>query len=430
MDKLRPLSPLEKAAFHVGEIVLCSEGEGKIAILRLQQALNIVAIRHPLLHAVIRFDDKGDSYFAALHDFSVPLEVFNLQPQQFHREHNLQQILNITPQPQQQLFRAFLFVSRLRFRFYTLISHTIADGRSCVAIHDEIFSVYHKLSEGVQITSDASSCPQPLDELVLATLLQQHLTARQQAELDQKIKSEHEDENSLYIKPDFTDVDQRDHQMEVVQSVLSPAHTAILIKEAKQHQITVHGLLEVKMLQAIRRFTDKESKAVLINIHTAVDVRAILAPPLAASVTMLAAGNVIKSYRFGPQESYWQFAKRIIHDIKTERDNNVVLWRLKRASQQMLGYKLPESLSLQDIPWKFAPATLPISNVGIISTPAQYGEIKLHAKYFAVTSFVGKPFYNVATFQDHLVIDFLYSPHVYKRATIEALLKMSDLMPA
>ena len=238
---------------------LTAQIKGQFTVHQLQQALNLVQQRHPLLRVSIALDEAEHPWFVE-HSACIPLRVVQRQSEQDWQREVEQEIATPFVWSQAPLVRVVLvhesdgaFVSEL----IVTCHHSIADGISATyLIRDILLRIATPNAEGQSL-----SVPPSLEDLRLV----------KSAETISSLKP-----IPKFRSDAFPVVQARqNNRSSVSYGSLSPETTRLLIARCRQEQTSVHAAICAAFLLAVRHQNHSEQPQ-RINCGSPINLRPYL----------------------------------------------------------------------------------------------------------------------------------------------------------
>jgi hypothetical protein len=381
----------------------------------IQQALDLIQLRHPRLNARIvgfphrlRFKSGGVS--------SLPLRVVRIrQPSEW--QNVLEEELNTKLESDRWLLRATLIhINDEPNTHYliTTIHHAIADGASSVQLHSEILSYCQSIAAGKQVVANHLPIlpaihrlfPKPFKGLrggAIGTLFffqalwqilrhrSQHLSCEQQVPIHVGRKR-------------------------VIHRQLDAALVKKLVQACKVEQTTVQGALGAAMLLAVvEKISRNKAKKTRVSCLSAVSLRPRVQPPVDDQQVSWMSSSVPSFHYIQPTSNFWDIAR----DVKQQLDDGIHhnnIFKLLLIGEALIKLFCNPSI--------FSPSdfSVTLTNLGRSTIPKTYGEFELKAiSYLAAPA--STTFYAAAiTFDGTMFLNFPYSVPFVSQSTIESLI--------
>jgi hypothetical protein len=191
--------------------------------------------------------------------------------------------------------------------FALSVDHTVVDGHSGIALHNEIWERYRALAEGEERPGAADGTPGwavPVSEL-LPAVDEAATTAYLERRVDEARR--HPAELVAY---DVTDPSAVEGRIEVCRLTLDEERTGRLRRTARTAGVTVHALVAAALLTtARRRLPGGEPRA--LRCLSPVDLRSRLSPPVPALVMVPAVTSHLQALDVAPESDPVELARTV-----------------------------------------------------------------------------------------------------------------------
>ncbi|MFJ9024927.1 condensation domain-containing protein [Streptomyces sp. NPDC102259] len=191
--------------------------------------------------------------------------------------------------------------------FVLSVDHTVVDGHSGIALHNEIWDRYRALAEGEERPGAADSTPGwavPVSELLPA--VDEAATAAY-LELRAAEARRHPAELVAY---DVTEASAVDGRIEVCRLTLDEEHTGRLRRSARAAGVSVHALVAAALLTTARRCLPGDGPRTL-GCLSPVDLRSRLSPPVPALVMVPAVTTHLQTLDVAPESDPVELARTV-----------------------------------------------------------------------------------------------------------------------
>jgi NRPS condensation-like uncharacterized protein len=373
---MRQLAPIESLyAEHKIAIQTTAHLQGELTVNVLQQALQAVAARHPLLSSQI-VQKEGSLYFAKMPPQEIPIKVY--KGSKIHEV--LRTELNL-PIPEKPLFRAAILDHSF---LIVTVHHAVADGISCMQLQKEILETYAALV-------DKRYKPAPPLPLIhpLEYFSSQETTPEKTAQF---VKRQTE-----YVKTLNVQTIPHAEGTPTIEFIQRRLNLEALQKRCKEHQVTIHGALCAAHLLAVREMISNTDQPIELYNSSPVNLRPRINPPMDEEHMLSMAWGHGDRYSVSKYTSLWTLASAINKDIAECIESKEIFDRIL-AFRELMSAMILISFS--------------ITNVGKIRIPKHYGPITLKEIYFIPIywfPFLGA---SVGTFDDQLTLSYQYlTPH-------------------
>ncbi|MET8170065.1 condensation domain-containing protein [Streptomyces sp. NPDC005329] len=191
--------------------------------------------------------------------------------------------------------------------FVLSVDHTVVDGHSGIALHNEIWDRYRALAEGEKRPGAADSTPGwavPVSELLPA--VDEAATAAY-LELRAAEARRHPAELVAY---DVTEASAVDGRIEVCRLTLDEERTGRLRRSARTAGVSVHALVAAALLTTARRCLPGDGPRTL-GCLSPVDLRSRLSPPVPALVMVPAVTTHLQTLDVAPESDPVELARTV-----------------------------------------------------------------------------------------------------------------------
>ncbi|MFD9320107.1 condensation domain-containing protein [Streptomyces sp. NPDC060053] len=191
--------------------------------------------------------------------------------------------------------------------FVLSVDHTVVDGHSGIALHNEIWDRYRALAEGEERPGAADSTPGwavPVSELLPA--VDEAATAAY-LELRAAEARRHPAELVAY---DVTEASPVDGRIEVCRLTLDEERTGLLRRSARTAGVSVHALVAAALLTTARRCLPGDGPRTL-GCLSPVDLRSRLSPPVPALVMVPAVTTHLQTLDVTPESDPVELARTV-----------------------------------------------------------------------------------------------------------------------
>ncbi|MFD8749819.1 FAD-dependent monooxygenase [Kitasatospora sp. NPDC059577] len=425
----RALSPLERLYWIVDRtsplnVIARARVLGHVPASLHRRALDALQVRHPLLRVAITDGGAGTHpAFAPLDGRPIPLRQVCVPPDDasadtcWEREVNDRELADGIDWRTGPLLRAVVITSggndgEDEGGFQDLVltaSHTIADGKTCLSL----------LREWIELAAQAGSgTPLPVTQLrarpatedllprrhrgaagvagLRAMLLRDRQAARRQPA--QRVVPSHPvpfEQRRTRMVHRFLDADRLDQ----------------LVRAARRHGTTVHGVLAAAMVTALARDAGTRGSA-HFSIGSPVDFRGDLRPAVAPDEVGTYVATVPSRVRYEPGLPLWTMAREISQDLarRRRRQDHLAMLSLPRWA----GPKSPaDSGPFMRFMDEEGPINLCLSNVGRYDFPDRVGPWRVRdAQFVTGISVMGTIVATATTSHGRLAWNFGYVEHV------------------
>ncbi|BAZ70577.1 hypothetical protein NIES4106_53720 (plasmid) [Fischerella sp. NIES-4106] len=422
MNNNRKLAPLEQAMEimhrHAGPsvIIVASRIKGSLKEEIVRQALDLLQCHHPRLNS--RIVDSSDSLrFETEATLKIPLRVVN----KFHNEQwqeVFEEEMNEKFDSSQYLLRTTLVqIENENSTTYllTTIHHAIADALSSIQLHSQILTYCKNLTSKEEVTKVAS-LPElpPVEELVPKSMKgftgAIHSVLFLLREVFQK----------FWYRPKNLGFEQyvpiELWRGSMIHKQLDPQLTQQLVNLCRKEGTTVHGALCAAMLfAAAKKMTAGNRSDVRVNCISPIDLRKRLQPVVGNEHLSTLVGGVTSFHILRVHTSFWELARDVKQQLEAGIKRNDIF------SDGLMFRNIVEFfLSSQS---NEVCATVLLTNIGRVNIPKAYDPFILEEISFAPAArgLCGVFSAAVASFEDKMLLNFLFSEPSISRDTMESL---------
>ncbi|BAY23822.1 alcohol acetyltransferase [Calothrix sp. NIES-2100] len=395
----RPLSITEHNFWLYDQVAIfnfamTAQIAGDINISKLEQALDFVQQRHPLLRVGIVLDTARKPWFQE-YCAKIPLRVV----QRLGEEHWQQEVEKEITQPfdwrQAPLIRVVLVHSPEVSELIVTVHHSIGDALASVYLLRDILQAVGLPNSERNILPLRPGC----EDMIAEKLWGFHNLPSLE-----NINTE----VSPSIINDFTNaaantfVDWR--CLRLLAWSLSAAETTSLISRCREEQTTVHAAICAAFLLAVSQDSGQQFELKCIS---PINVRGFLAPLIAEDYGYYAAVGITRN-SVTPDLTLWDIAR----SLKSQLHQQMTLEHIaeKIAPSQAFLNTNPSPQQLQQGFVEGYNHDIVVSNLGRLNIPQQFGDIQLKAIYGpAVTTYMkNERLIGVATLGDKMFFTFTY----------------------
>ena len=408
-DLCRPLGAGERIFWlhdraHPLHFALTAQISGSFSISQLQQALNLIQQRHPLLRVRIAIDETDRPWFVE-HSASIPLRVVQRQSEDHWQREVEAEIATPFDWSQAPLMRAVLIRSDRDangvelFELIVVCHHSIADGiSSTYLIRDILQAISTPTAFG-----HSHSLPPSLEQLVpsLAPMLA--------CEPPPKLtgNSAAVEQRSMPARRSY-----------VSSGALSPETTLSLITRCRQEQTTVHAAICAAFILALRSQSPSPQQ---IHCASPISLRSYLTSVDLENV-ICCIGSELTSHLLSPAENFWDVAHAVKQQLSDKMAPDKLFEKIHQGQEWLASNPSPD-VALQVFTAQFD-YDIAVSNLRRLSIEQQFPELELQAIYGPVVT-TGVPtdrLVGVATLGDRLFYTLVCSELVMSRSQSELLL--------
>ncbi|MEQ8468462.1 phthiocerol/phthiodiolone dimycocerosyl transferase family protein [Coleofasciculus sp. E1-EBD-02] len=385
-------------------VVIISKIKGSLSEDVVRQSLDLVQIRHPRLNCRIiglldnlHFETEGTQ--------QIPLRViFSSDPK--HWEFIAKNELNNQISSDKVLLRAVLIKinNRSNFNYFiTTCHHAVIDAISGVHLHSEILNLCYNILSNNQIDSVSKLPVLPSLEDLIPQIFELSFQDKQLNKKPETLEFEKYLPNEL-------------RSCGIVNRKLEPEFTNRIISSCKKQNTTVHGALCAAMLLTVAETIKGEDRDLYLNCRSSVDLRRRLNPPVSDETIAMVVSALTTFHEIREDKPFWELAREVTQQIKEKLETselyNVVL-SYKKGTEFLLNN--PEKI----------PFSVFITNIGRVRIPSDYGLFKLEEISYALSlTAMGSVFaVAVSTFEEKMMLNFIYSLPAISQNKIEKLIK-------
>jgi HD-GYP domain-containing protein (c-di-GMP phosphodiesterase class II) len=397
-------------------IVTSSRIVGNLQPEILQRSLDIVQYRHPRLKSRIIHLQNG-WYFQTEGTEKITLRIVDkLDIEQW--EEVVVAEMNQKIDSGKILWRSVLVQSRIDPNLNYLVTtlhHAIADGLSSIKLHGEILTYYHQISSNSLIEPIIELAALPPVEEILPTWTKGWRGKINSAILFLKMALQKFWYRPRTLKHEkYVSIPQR--YSDIICRQVDPETTQKFIQHCQQNKTTVHSVLCAIIMEAIaKKLTKKNTKNIRISYLLHIDLRRRLQPAISQeNMTILSTTMMVcTAIQIGSQ-SIWKLAGEVKQNLETCIHGGNIFNMIKIAQPLVdFCFIFPRQVA----------ATFFISNIGKVNIPKIYGELELVEISFASSHalYAGVLAVNVVTFQEKMMLNFVFSQPATSRETAEFL---------
>jgi hypothetical protein len=386
--------------------------EGPLTSEILQQALDLVQKRHPMLQ--VHIVELADGfYFRSEGTSTIPLRVID-------KQHENQGIEIAEEELHQKFSGGFAPLCRVTFlrsstsngisEIIATFHHAITDGISCMRFFDDLFSYCQNIAAGESIGEVVTMQPLP----PLEQLLESHFTSKNNVEEAQEKPSQEIQPPKLVIEGEAPPSDRRTH---LLTRILSPEMTMQLKERCKQEKTTVHGALCAAMLFGAAKiaFTDTP---IHLSCASNVNLRKYCEPEVKDDYMGCLVSLVEETHTLGENRTFWDLARECKAKISYSISKGVPIYNIN--SERM--YQVNKQLLIQVSGYKMGRKnTINVSNLGSLNLLDNQRFLKIKELYFATGQhMLGACFWlGVVTFHKQIFCTFANVVPVVSEQTAE-----------
>jgi NRPS condensation-like uncharacterized protein len=388
--------------------------EGALTPNILQQALDLVQKRHPMLQVHIVNSADG-AYFQFQGTCKILLHVIDKQHENQWievAEDELHRKFSDSLEPLCRVTFLRSFKSDDYSEIIATFHHAITDGLSCLRFIHELLSHCQQIADGEQIPEVSTMQLLPPLENLLDNSLTRHNIEDFQAKIEQEIPT------PKLIIEDEAPASQRCTR--VVPRSLSKEMTFMLMNRCKQEETTVHGALCAAMLFATAKFASTDTP-INLSCGSNVNLRKYCVPEVTEQYMGCLVSALEEIHCLEKHIKFWDLARecklKISQSISRKVPHSRILSKdsFKKFDQHFFTQMSEHNMGRS--------STTHISNIGQFNLPKEYGRFKIKELYFATGQhIVGTCFWlGVVTFHEQLYCTFAHVVPVVSAKTAEFL---------
>lgn len=405
IDIHRPLGAVEQIFWlhdraHPVHFAIAAQIKGQFTVCQLQQALNLIQQRHPLLRVSIVLDETERPWFVE-HSTNIPLRVVQRQSEQCWQREVEQEIVTPFDWSKAPLMRVVLVHSSNEEELSELIvmsHHSSADGISITYLIRDILQAI------ATPTAFGQSLPVPPSR--------EDLVPGKAPETISLLKPLPKFRRMSGSFPDVQPTRQNNRQW-VSSSSLSPETTLLLISRCRQEQTSVHAAICAAFLLAIRHQNHSEQPQNL-NCTSPINLRPYLTSVNQEDVSLcISAGRT--SHRLNADANLWDVARSIKHQLNQIMVPDKLFENIFQEQKWASTHPSPDVV-LQAFKDQFD-YDICVSNLTRLTIQQQFEDLELQAIYEPVvtTGVENDHLVGVATWGDRLFFTLVCSEKVMSR---------------
>jgi Alcohol acetyltransferase len=398
-------------------VITISRVKGGLKEEIVRQALDLIQTRHPRLNS--RIVASLDSYFFDFGTIKIPLRVVYKQSSEESQEIILEE-LNQVIESDKCLIRVVLIIfpdKELNYLITTL-HHAISDGLSSVALHSDILTYCHKIV--------ANAIEENIIILPAIPDIQELMPKSMQGKIASIKKIlfllKFQLKLSLF-RPKTLQFDKfvpgELRRCNLVQRKLNKEITTQLVELCREKGTTVQGALCAAMMLAvsrdIRNKTDNKGNLCL-SCCSYLSLRKRLKPEVDRENLGMLISAIISLHSLGTKISFWDLAWDVRQKLKFSLESNDI-FSVLLVLRKMVEFFLSRPNE--------AAVTVSVSNIGQLDMSSYYGSFQLEEISFLYTEAVLAGIFNAAvtTFQDTMILNFMFSEPSISKERIEILVQ-------
>lgn len=394
-------------------VVTISRIKGGLKAEIARQALDIVQMRHPRLNSRL-VGDLNNLYFEFEID-KIPLRIVHKNSGQEWQTVVVEE-LNQPVKSDQYLMRAVLITfpdDQLNY-LLTVLHHAISDGLSAVQLHSEILTYCQKIIEGTVETDIPRLAPLPNIQALMPKSMQGKFAILKGIVFLLKLQLK----LNLH-RPKMLPFEQcvpiELRRCGMVHRRLNQVTTKKLVELCKKEKTTVQSALCTAMMMAVAAESRKDGKTPLrLSCRSFVDLRKRFQPEIHRQDLGILISSITSLHTLQENTSFWNLARDVRQQL------NVALASDDIFCLALMTKKVVESLLSRP---NEAPVTVALTNIGRIDIPSSYGLLKLEEISFIPAQAVFGGIFSAAvtTFQDTMILNFMFSEPSLSQEKIEIL---------
>ncbi|NES18696.1 MAG: alcohol acetyltransferase [Symploca sp. SIO3E6] len=385
-------------------VVIISRIKGSLNEDVVRQSLDLVQIRHPRLNCRI-VGSLNDWYFQTKRTPKNPLRVICNHDPEYWKIIAVDE-LNNQINSEKFLFRAVLIKSNNEGNINYLITtghHAIIDAISGVYLHSEILNLCYQILSTNKVPSISKLPVLPSLEDLIPKIVELSVQDKQLNKKTETLGFEKYLPNEL-------------RSCGLVHRKLEPELTNRIISSCKKENTTVHGALCAAMLLTVAETIKGEDRDLYLNCRSSVDLRRRVNPPISDENIAMVVSALTTFHEIREDKPFWQLAREVTRQIKQKLETSEIY-------KVVLSYKKGTEFLLAN-PDKI-PFSVFITNIGRVRIPSDYGLFKLEEISYALSlTAMGSVFaVAVSTFEEEMILNFIYSKPGISQDTIEMLIE-------
>jgi NRPS condensation-like uncharacterized protein len=394
-------------------VVTISRIKGGLKAEIVRQALDVVQMRHPRLNSRL-IGDLDNLHFEFGID-KIPLRIVHKNSSQEWQAVVLEE-LNQPIKSDQYLMRTVLigFPDEQLNYLLTILHHAISDGLSAVQLHSEILTYCQKRLEGTIETDIPRLAPLPDIQALMPKSMQGKFAILKGilCLLKLQLKLNLHRPKTLAFEQ-CVPIESR--RCGMVHRQLNQVITGKLVELCKKEKTTVQSALCTAMMMAVAAELRNDSKTKLrLSCRSFVDLRKRFQPEVHRENLGILVSSITSLHTLEKNTPFWNLAR----DVR--RQLNVSLASDDIFCLALMTKKVVESLLSRP---NEAPVTVALTNIGRIDIPSDYGLLKLEEISFIPAQAVFGGIFSAAvtTFQDTMILNFMFSEPSLSQEKIEIL---------
>ncbi|MGW3111045.1 FAD-dependent monooxygenase [Streptomyces sp. NPDC001091] len=421
-DVRRPLSPVERLYWIVDQtsplnVIARARVHGHLPASLHRRALDALQIGHPLLRVSITDDGTGTHpAFTPSDGEPIPLRHVTVPPDEpssgtrWEREINERELVDGIDWHTGPLLRAVVITSggadeESVHDLILTVSHTIADGKTCLSLLREWIELAARLDRGTYERSSSRRALPSTDDL----LPRRHRGALGVAGLRAMMYRDQRAARRLPAQRVGTSrqVPFAQRRTQMLHRLLTAEQLDLLVTAARRHDTTVHGALAAAMVEAIAHDAGT-LEAAYFSIGSPVDFRADLKPAVSPDEVGTYVATVPSRVLYEPGRSLWPMARTISRDLmrRRKRQDHLATISLPRWAGPK---SLADSASFMRFMDEKGPVNLCLSNVGRYGFPSRAGAWRVSDAHFITgVSVMGSVIATATTSHGQLAWSFSY----------------------
>jgi NRPS condensation-like uncharacterized protein len=384
----------------------------------IRQALDIIQHRHYQLNAHIIYLKKR-FYFQTADTEKIPLRIVKTSEEEDWQE-VVNQEMNQVIDSSKYLMRVVLVTidsqqkQRKNTYLITTLHHAISDGLSSIKLHSEILTCYQKLISGETIEKPITLELLPPIEKLIPKNIQGWKGNISSFLLLLKLGLQ-----KIYHRPKTLGFEKYvpiyKRTCEIIHRQLHPELTENFVKCCQKENTTVHSTLcALLMLTVARKIITANQTQVRLNCLSYLDLRRRLQPEVSEENLAVLATSLMGFHSIKANTSIWEIARKVKDDLEIGIKNGD-MFKMVLLAKHLIDFCLlfPQQVA----------ATVSVSNIGKVKIPKTYGELELEEISFVGSHslYAGMFVINVATFENKMLLNFVFSQPSLSRETMEEL---------
>ncbi len=371
--------------------------EGSINGAILQQTLDVLQKRHPLLQVHIVKSADG-VYFQSHRTTKIPLSIIDKQDENQWLKVAQDELHQKFPNNTNPLCRVILLRSTIPGGMSEIIvtfHHAIIDGISSITFINELLSYYDKIKvEGYLSNIPIMEFLPPVEERLNKNLINQ---TKNKKTAHKSLKPQ------IFIETEAPPTERKTH---FVTHSFSQEITLRLKQRCKQEKTTIHGALCAAMLLGTAKIAF-DNTSINLSCGSNINLRKYCQPEISPKSLGCFVSTVEEIHTLDANMSFWDLARECKSKINTSINLGIPI---AFASNESLKNMNKDSINQMSNYNMGRHTTIQISNLGKLNLSNVYGDVTLKELYFATGQhWIGASLcLCVVTFHEQLYFTFLH----------------------